>query len=137
MAIEAAYLAREAGTFKARLDIPLFVTGRINQPQEAELILARGQADVCGMTRALICDPQMPNKTDAAAPRTCAPASPATRRASATSTRAADLLHPAPGNRRELQYGQRPGQRAQAHHGGRRRPRRHEGRRRRRHAGTR
>ena len=64
MAIEAAYLAREAGTFKASLQIPLFVTGRINQPQEAELILARGQADVCGMTRALICDPQMPNKTD-------------------------------------------------------------------------
>jgi len=64
MAIEAAYLAREAGTFKSRLHIPLFVTGRINQPQEAELILARGQADVCGMTRALICDPQMPNKTD-------------------------------------------------------------------------
>lgn len=65
MAIEAAYLAREAGTFKASLKIPLFVTGRINQPQEAELILARGQADVCGMTRALICDPQMPNKTEA------------------------------------------------------------------------
>jgi 2,4-dienoyl-CoA reductase-like NADH-dependent reductase (Old Yellow Enzyme family) len=65
MAIEAAYLAKEAGTFKAGLDIPLFVTGRINQPQEAELIIARGQADVCGMTRALICDPQMPNKTDA------------------------------------------------------------------------
>ncbi|WP_300720135.1 FAD-dependent oxidoreductase [Pseudomonas sp.] len=65
MAIDAAYLAKEAGTFKASLSIPLFVTGRINQPQEAELILARGQADVCGMTRALICDPQMPNKTDA------------------------------------------------------------------------
>lgn len=64
MAIEPAYLAREAGTFKASLDIPLFVTGRINQPQEAELILARGQADVCGMTRALICDPQMPTKTE-------------------------------------------------------------------------
>lgn len=64
MAIEAAYLAREAGTFKARLGIPLFVTGRINQPQEAELILARGQAVVCGMTRALICDPQMPAKTE-------------------------------------------------------------------------
>ena len=65
MAIEAAYLAKEAGTFKANLSIPLFVTGRINQPQEAELIISRGQADVCGMTRALICDPQMPNKTDA------------------------------------------------------------------------
>lgn len=65
MAIEPAYLAREAGTFKARLAIPLFVTGRVNQPQEAEAILARGQADVCGMTRALICDPQMPNKAEA------------------------------------------------------------------------
>lgn len=64
MAIEAAYLASEAGTFKRSLEIPLFVTGRINQPQEAELIVARGQADVCGMTRALICDPQMPSKTE-------------------------------------------------------------------------
>ncbi|NWD81438.1 FAD-dependent oxidoreductase [Pseudomonas reactans] len=63
MAIAAAYLASEAATFKASLSIPLFVTGRINQPQEAELILARGQADVCGMTRALICDPLMPAKT--------------------------------------------------------------------------
>jgi hypothetical protein len=34
MAIEAAYLAKEAGTFKASLSIPLFVTRRINQPQE-------------------------------------------------------------------------------------------------------
>ncbi|MEX5553139.1 oxidoreductase [Pseudomonas pergaminensis] len=63
MAIAAAYLADEAARFKASLSIPLFVTGRINQPQEAELILARGQADVCGMTRALICDPRMPAKT--------------------------------------------------------------------------
>lgn len=63
MAIAAAYLADAAATFKASLSIPLFVTGRINQPQEAELILARGQADVCGMTRALICDPLMPAKT--------------------------------------------------------------------------
>lgn len=64
MAIEPAYLAREAAAFKQQLAIPLFVTGRINQPQDAELILARGQADVCGMTRALICDPLMPNKTE-------------------------------------------------------------------------
>lgn len=63
MAIAAAYLADEAARFKASLSIALFVTGRINQPQEAELILARGQADVCGMTRALICNPLMPAKT--------------------------------------------------------------------------
>lgn len=63
MAIAAAYLAPTAAGFKARLHIPLFVTGRINQPQEAEQIIANGQADVCGMTRALICDPLMPEKT--------------------------------------------------------------------------
>jgi 2,4-dienoyl-CoA reductase-like NADH-dependent reductase (Old Yellow Enzyme family) len=129
MAIEAAYLAREAGTFKAGLDIPLFVTGRINQPQEAELIIARGQADVCGMTRALICDPQMPNKTDAAALKTYAPASPAIRRASATSTRAADFLHPAPGNRTRTDLRRAPtGQHTQTHHDCRRRPGRDESR---------
>ncbi|GAC1030042.1 FAD-dependent oxidoreductase [Pseudomonas sp. No.21] len=63
MAVEPAYLAPTAGGFKARLGIPLFVTGRINQPQEAERIIASGQADVCGMTRALICDPLMPEKS--------------------------------------------------------------------------
>jgi NADPH-dependent 2,4-dienoyl-CoA reductase/sulfur reductase-like enzyme len=38
------------------------VAGRINQPQDAELILARGDADATVMTRALICDPEMPAK---------------------------------------------------------------------------
>ena len=42
--------------------LPVFVAGRINQPQEAEAILASGHADVCGMTRAMICDPDMPDK---------------------------------------------------------------------------
>lgn len=63
MAVEPAYLAKDGGRFKARLSIPVFVTGRINAPQEAESMIARGQADVCGMTRALICDPEMPAKT--------------------------------------------------------------------------
>jgi len=62
MAVAAAYLAEEAGRFKRKLRVPLFVTGRINQPQEAQQMIESGQADVCGMTRALICDPQMPNK---------------------------------------------------------------------------
>ncbi|MGQ7817946.1 oxidoreductase [Metapseudomonas furukawaii] len=62
MAIANAYLAGEAGLFRAALDVPVFVAGRINQPQDAEALLAAGQADVCGMTRALICDPEMPGK---------------------------------------------------------------------------
>lgn len=62
MAVGNAYLASEAQRFKSRLKIPVMVAGRINQPQEAEAILATGQADMCGMTRALICDPEMPSK---------------------------------------------------------------------------
>ena len=38
------------------------MAGRINQPQIAEEILKMGQADMCGMTRALISDPMMPRK---------------------------------------------------------------------------
>ncbi|TWP36624.1 FAD-dependent oxidoreductase [Leekyejoonella antrihumi] len=40
--------------------LPVFVAGRINQPQEAERILLAGDADACIMTRALISDPRMP-----------------------------------------------------------------------------
>jgi NADPH-dependent 2,4-dienoyl-CoA reductase/sulfur reductase-like enzyme len=47
---------------KAKVKRPVFVAGRINQPQIAEQILASGQADMCGMTRAQICDPEMANK---------------------------------------------------------------------------
>jgi 2,4-dienoyl-CoA reductase-like NADH-dependent reductase (Old Yellow Enzyme family) len=62
MAYQPGYVAPDAGRFRKRLKIPVFVVGRINQPQEAEAILAAGHADVCGMTRALICDPDMPQK---------------------------------------------------------------------------
>jgi 2,4-dienoyl-CoA reductase-like NADH-dependent reductase (Old Yellow Enzyme family) len=63
MSSATAYVAPYAANVKRRVGIPVFVAGRINQPQDAEAILARGQADVCGMTRALICDPELPNKT--------------------------------------------------------------------------
>lgn len=62
MALPAAYLASDSRAYKERLDIPVFVAGRINQPHEAQAVIANGQADVCGMTRALICDPLMPEK---------------------------------------------------------------------------
>lgn len=62
MMIEAAYVAPFAGAMKQVVKRPVFVAGRINQPQMAESILATGQADMCGMTRALIADPEMPNK---------------------------------------------------------------------------
>jgi hypothetical protein len=62
MNIEHGYLAPMADAVKKLVDIPVFVAGRINQPQEAEKIIAGGQADMCGMTRAQICDPEMANK---------------------------------------------------------------------------
>ncbi len=65
MAFEAGYTAPLAATVRANVDVPVFVAGRINQPQIAENVLASGQADMCGMTRAMIADPQMPNKVAA------------------------------------------------------------------------
>lgn len=62
MAFKTSYVAPYAATVRQRVGIPVFVAGRINQPQEAEAIVASGSADVCGMTRAMICDPDMPNK---------------------------------------------------------------------------
>ena len=47
---------------KAAVTVPVIVTGRINQPSAAEEIVASGQADLVGMVRALIADPDWPNK---------------------------------------------------------------------------
>jgi 2,4-dienoyl-CoA reductase-like NADH-dependent reductase (Old Yellow Enzyme family) len=57
-----AYTAPLAAKIKDVMHVPVMVAGRINQPQEAELVISAGQADACAMTRALICDPEMPNK---------------------------------------------------------------------------
>src|SRR5258708_7123151 len=63
MTLKTAYVVPYAARIKRQARIPVFVTGRINQPQDAEAVIAGRHADVCGMTRALICDPDMPNKT--------------------------------------------------------------------------
>jgi 2,4-dienoyl-CoA reductase-like NADH-dependent reductase (Old Yellow Enzyme family) len=47
---------------KEILDIPVFCIGRINDPVMAEQILENRQADMVGMTRANICDPEISNK---------------------------------------------------------------------------
>ncbi len=53
------YLAAMA---KEVLDIPVVCIGRINDPVMAEQILESRQADIVGMTRANLCDPELPNK---------------------------------------------------------------------------
>jgi 2,4-dienoyl-CoA reductase-like NADH-dependent reductase (Old Yellow Enzyme family) len=67
MLIENAYVAPYARKLKQAIGKPVFVAGRINQPHEAEKVIAEGAADMCGMTRAMICDPQMANKAKAGA----------------------------------------------------------------------
>lgn len=62
MNIANAYLAPLAATVKQLVPVPVFVAGRINQPQDAETIVATGQADMTEMTRAQIADPDMANK---------------------------------------------------------------------------
>jgi len=62
MAVEPGYVAPYAAAIKARVTKPVLVTGRINRPEVAERILAAGQADLCGMTRAMICDPALGRK---------------------------------------------------------------------------
>jgi 2,4-dienoyl-CoA reductase-like NADH-dependent reductase (Old Yellow Enzyme family)/thioredoxin reductase len=54
-----------AAAVKAVVDVPVIVTGRIADAAQAESILAEGGADLIGMVRALIADPQLPNKARA------------------------------------------------------------------------
>ncbi|SDF35047.1 2,4-dienoyl-CoA reductase [Lentzea fradiae] len=42
--------------------IPVVAVGRLNTPELAEAVLTRGDADMIGMTRTLIADPEWPNK---------------------------------------------------------------------------
>jgi 2,4-dienoyl-CoA reductase-like NADH-dependent reductase (Old Yellow Enzyme family) len=65
MIVDNAYVAPFARAVKAVVSKPVFVAGRINQPQTAEQVIASGQADMCGMTRAMIADPDMPRKAQA------------------------------------------------------------------------
>ena len=51
-----------AAGIKGVVNLPVFCTGRINDPVMAEKVLANGQADMIGMVRAQICDPHLANK---------------------------------------------------------------------------
>ena len=62
MNFPAAYTAPLAAQVKQAVSVPVMVAGRINQPHEGEQVIASGQADAVAMTRAMICDPVMPNK---------------------------------------------------------------------------
>jgi 2,4-dienoyl-CoA reductase-like NADH-dependent reductase (Old Yellow Enzyme family) len=48
---------------KKEIKIPVIAFGRINDPVQAEQILVNESADLIGMARQLICDPQTPEKS--------------------------------------------------------------------------
>ena len=125
----AGYVAPYAAGVKARVARPVFAAGRFNQPQLAEQLIAAGDADMCAMTRALICDPQMPEKARDGRTediRACIGCNQACIGHILTGYPVSCIQHPETG--RELTYGDKPrrGDRAQGA-GRRRRPRRHEG----------
>jgi 2,4-dienoyl-CoA reductase-like NADH-dependent reductase (Old Yellow Enzyme family) len=62
MQYEPAYLGRLSAQVKKFTERPVMVAGRINQPHEAEKAIADGQTDLCIMTRAMICDPDIAGK---------------------------------------------------------------------------
>lgn len=47
---------------KSKVNIPVITVGGINDPYTAEKIIADGKADIVALGRALIADPQFPNK---------------------------------------------------------------------------
>ena len=62
MAVQQGFVADDAAILKQQTNKPVLVAGRINQPQLAEKILANNQADMIGMARAMIADPEFVNK---------------------------------------------------------------------------
>jgi mycofactocin system FadH/OYE family oxidoreductase 2 len=56
------YAVPLAAGIKEAIRLPVFATGRINDPVLAEKVLANGQADMIGMVRSQLCDPNLANK---------------------------------------------------------------------------
>jgi len=63
MTVPQGYAVPMIAQMKAAVDIPVFAFGRINDPAMAEKILADGQADLIGMARGMLCEPEWVNKT--------------------------------------------------------------------------
>jgi mycofactocin system FadH/OYE family oxidoreductase 2 len=56
------YAVPLAAGIKEAVGLPVFATGRINDPVLAERVLASGQADMIGIVRAQLCDPYFARK---------------------------------------------------------------------------
>ncbi len=60
--LPAGILAPYAAAIKASVEIPVIAMGKIGSPALAEKMLENDDADLIAMTRALIADPELPNK---------------------------------------------------------------------------
>ncbi len=108
MMIDAGYMREAGATVKRSVRTPILLAGRFNQPQLAEAALAAGEADLIGMTRAQICDPEMANKArDGRVDdiRACIACNQACIGHVTLGTPISCIQHPETG--RELQYGTR------------------------------
>ncbi len=65
MQIDPGYATSLSEQVKKITDKTVMVAGRINQPHEAETAIAEGRTDMAIMTRAMICDPEIANKSSA------------------------------------------------------------------------
>jgi len=62
MAVNPGYLVPLAEEIKGSVKIPVIVPGRINDPIIADKVIKEGKADLISMGRALLADPELPNK---------------------------------------------------------------------------
>ena len=64
MSIPLGFAEYMASAIKKDVNIPVIAYGRINDPIQAEQILQNESADLIGMARQLVCDPETPNKAN-------------------------------------------------------------------------
>ena len=57
-----AYTTPLSAAIRSVVNLPVYATNRINDPHLAEKVLEDGQGDMINMVRALIADPELPNK---------------------------------------------------------------------------
>ncbi len=62
MAVPKGFAVYMGKALKEVIKLPIISFGRINDPVQAEKIIADGHADFVGMARGLIADPELPNK---------------------------------------------------------------------------
>jgi len=62
MCMPPGYTVYMTSAIRRKVNLPVIAVGRIKDPIQAERILAQGHADLIGMVRGLIADPELPKK---------------------------------------------------------------------------